>query len=75
MVVRMNTKALHMVSDNEKPVTIHPCIFVQVCKEKQVKKIKPNHDVPIINKRNTEATILDQDLTAIILDNHIEQEQ
>ena len=37
--------------------------FVQVCKEKKVKQIKPNYDTSVINKRNTEATS-DKDITA-----------
>ena len=35
--------------------------FVQVCKEKKVKQIKPNHDTSVINKRSTEA-VSDQDI-------------
>ena len=35
--------------------------FVQVCKEKKVKQIKPNYDTSVINKRSTKA-IADQDI-------------
>lgn len=37
-------------------------IFVQVCKESQVKEIKPNRDVSVINKRDA-TTTTEQDLT------------
>ena len=40
--------------------------FVQVCKEKKVKQIKPNYDTSVINKRNTE-TVSNQDITPTIL--------
>ena len=35
---------------------------MQVCKEPEIKQIKPNHDTSVINKRSTESAVSDQNV-------------